>query len=176
MLLFPTYCLLILCSTLVALDSVGQPSVLYSPASYRWQLCLFVQPSSQAWCCSSPQHFSSMANSLCHQSLTQAQEFLKSHFCLPWPGIGTWHLYLPTGGRFPEAMGRHSQTNRILGNIITISNTKSFRTFALPCGVLFCPVWQSSLGDLLFSEEETEWEWVWESKGLEGLEGAGGGL
>jgi hypothetical protein len=72
-------------------------------------------------------------------------------------------------------MCRHSHTYRILGNIISIPNTNSFRAFSLPCGILFYPVWLSSPGDLLFSEEEKEWEWVCDSRGLEGLEGLGGG-
>lgn len=34
-------------------------------------------------------------------------------------------------------------------------------TVALPYCALFSPVWLWSLGDLLFSEEETGWEWIW---------------
>ena len=34
------------------------------------------------------------------------------------------------------------------------------RGFALSYWILFCPVWKSSLGDLLLSEVEAEREWV----------------
>lgn len=33
--------------------------------------------------------------------------------------------------------------------------------FAFPCFALFCSVWLSSLGDLLFSGEKIEVDWIW---------------
>ena len=101
-LIIPSYSLLILSSILAAPDPVGQ-------ASWLW-LCriAFLVSSTLSWHCGSPSSSSG----------SKAWEILKSHFCLCFPAIGCWHLYLPirtNWGRVPRSYVQTLSCKQVLG-------------------------------------------------------------
>jgi hypothetical protein len=141
MLLIPSYCLIILCSILVAVVSVGRPSGPCFPRSFTWWPCLSALHSSQVWHLSCPPPSPGMADLLLLHppSPKPRNPKIPPLFVL----LSYWLFYLPIRTKWGQVL----RSSKQFSGENSICNTSSYTSLLMilkKCVVFWSAIANSS--------------------------------